>query len=372
MLTETQTYILYNVMAIVCPLLCFFSERKGSKWGILLAYGIILFISATRFDIGDDYVRYTRMFDEVKDKSLETFTVLDILMCEPFVYILGWSFSWSDYTYAYAMACYAFLTLFFYYKTFEYYKVHAFGLFLFVVTWTLFQSWDGVRQNLSIAVFVYSIRFIEQRRFLNYLLFVCFAMMFHYSAIIMLPCYFLSQIKSRPYILVGLVFVFFMLAEVGLMTNIHGKLASVIPYYGQIYGNSIYVQNGEGSYHSTTYILTMFLYMIVIILSRKEHKIYANLLAIGAIIYAIAGGNLNFVRMSWYFTPALMILVPKILQDMKSVTEYNKMFVRYIYIIMLFMALFEGVYLKANFRNVVPYDSIFMENFQYQRFRFRE
>lgn len=372
MLTDVQTYILYNVMAIVCPLLCFFSERKGSKWGVFIAYGIILFISATRFDIGDDYVRYTRMFEDVKEKSLETFTILDVLMYEPFVYILGWTFSWATYTYAYAMACYAVLIVFFYYKTFDYYNVHALGLFLLVVTWSLFQSWDGVRQNLSIAVFVYSIRFIEQRKFLKYLFFICFAMMFHYSAIIMLPCYFLSRLKSRPYILVSMVFVVFMLAEVGLMTNIHGKLAILIPYYGQIYGNSIYVQNGEGSYHSTTYILTMLLYMIVILLSRREHYVFANLLAIGAIIYAIAGGNLNFERMSWYFTPALMILVPKMLQDMQSVTEYNKMFVRYIYIIMLFLALFEGVYLKANFRNVVPYDSIFLENFHYQRFRLRE
>lgn len=372
MLTDVQTYILYNLLAILCPLLCFLSERKDSKWGILLAYGIILFISATRFDIGDDYVRYTSMFDNVKDKHLGTFTVLDVLLYEPFVYIMGWTFSWSNYTYAYALACYAFLTLFFYYKTFDYYKVHSLGLFLLVVTWTLFQSWDGVRQNLAIAVFVYSFRLIEQRKLLQYILFTCLAMMFHYSAIIMLPCYFISQVKSRPYILVGVVFAIFMLAEVGLLANIHGKLANLIPYYGQIYGNSKFIQNGEGTYHSTTYILTMLLYMIVISLSQKEHYIFANLLAIGAIIYAIAGGNLTFVRVSWYFTPALMILVPKILQDMTSVIEYNKMFVRYIYIIMLFMALFEGVYLKANFRNVVPYDSIFLENFHYQRFRLRE
>ncbi len=372
MFTEIQTYILYNILLLLCPTLCFLSERKNTRWGIFLAYAILMAVSIFRFDIGDDYVRYASMFNEVGKKTIDTITPLDMLMYEPLTFLLSWTFSWAIYPYVYVMGCYAFATLFCYYKIFDHYKIHSFGVFFLVATWMLFQAWDGVRQNLAIAIFVYGIRFIESRDFLRYLICLLFAMTAHYSAILMLPFYFVSYIKLDQRILTGIVFVVFVLAEIGFLSNMHNSLAALIPYYGQIYADSKYLQNGSGTYHTTTYILTMLLYMLILFLSKKGHSIFANLLAIGAIIYAEAGGNLTFIRISWYFTPALMILVPKILQEASSVMEYNKTYVRYLYMIVLFVSLFEGVYLKANFRNVVPYDSVFLENFHYQRFRFRE
>ncbi len=372
MFTTAQTFILYNLLALGCPLLCFLSERKQSKWGIYIAYGILLFFTVFRYDIGDDYVRYASMFNHAAARDFATLTVLDFLSEEPLVYVFSFLFQWSDYPFAWCMGVYAILTLFLYYKAFEYYKCHTIGTFLLCVTYVLFQAWDGVRQNLSIAVFFYCTRYIQERRFIPFLIGVVVGMLSHYSMFMVLPFYFLNRIKLLPVYVTLIVFGVFALAEVGILANALTKLVEHVPYYGQIYANTKYMQNGEGSYHSSTYILTMLFYMAVLYMSKREHSLYANILAVGAIIYAIAGGNFNIMRISWYFTPALMILIPKILNDAGSINEYNKTFVRYIFLFLVLMALFEGVYLYANFRNVIPYETIFADEFQHHVFRPRE
>lgn len=69
-------------------------------------------------------------------------------------------------------------------------------MFFFVITnglfiWTL----NGLRQSIAIMIFFYAIRFIIEKDLLRYTFWISIASLFHTSALILLPFYFITKIK---------------------------------------------------------------------------------------------------------------------------------------------------------------------------------
>lgn len=342
-----------------------------------MAYFILLFFSCIRFDIGADYLNHASIFTDkaqLLNYGLGAMTIFDLLKPEPLIYLM--IFVTKDFymSYVYVFAIMSILTLFFMYKAMEYYKIHTIGMMMFIVTFVYFQMWDWSRQGLSLSIFLFSMRYVEQSQFKKYAICILFAVLCHYSSLLLLPFYFIGRFspnyKYTKNVLACILCVALIAGFAGIFSNLHDRLTSIIPFYGQIYSGSEYTQNGVGTYRTTTYILSMVCYIIVVYFSSLKYIRFTVLLSVGALIYAVAGGNLNFTRMAWPLTSLTLLVVPLTFKDLK-VKTYNKMFVRYLYIVLLYVAVFEGVYIRANFRDVVPYETIFSKEFSNQNFRIR-
>ncbi len=362
---------------LVCPLFSYLTDKTNNRMGVYTAYGILLVVSVFRFDIGADYLNHSEMFADRAMRlnyGFNTLSLIDLLKPEPLIYLMIFITKDLPMSYVYVFALISLGTIYFIYKTFEYYHIHTIGLFVFIVTFAYFQAFDWARQGLAMSMFLYSTRYMEERKFHKYVLFMICAVLCHYSSVILFPFYAFGRFMPKhhlvPIIITGFLLMMLALGVIGVFSSMHDKITRFIPFYGQVYSNSIYTQNGVGTYRTPTYIASMLCFSAVVFMSNPKHSYLSVLLGIGATIYAIAGGNLNFIRMAWPLTTIQIILIPLAFKS-ENVIEYNKIFTRYIFMFLMMVFIFEWVYIHANFRDVVPYETIFSDEFSRQIFRIR-
>ncbi len=74
----------------------------------------------------------------------------------------------------------------------------AFSILLFMISRYYFIGMNGVRQMMACAVFAYALTFAIKRNLVPYLIFSLVAVSFHYSAVLLLPTYWLMRIDWSP------------------------------------------------------------------------------------------------------------------------------------------------------------------------------
>lgn len=367
MFSVLSTFIIYNGVLLLCPLLCCLGKK-----GIWFAYLIIALFSVVRYDIGADYENYAYMIDQLKAGLNNGYSFGYIWLVfekEPAMIFLTKLFSWSEYPYIWVVGLISILNTTLLYKVLERYQIHAWGIFLYLVTFILFQSWDWVRQSVAMHVFLYSLCYIESRNFLKYSLWVLFASMFHYSALCLLPFYFIYSIRIRPIMVLALSIGLFVLAELGVFNNVKVLLEFIMAMYNDFYVGTQHTSAGANTYHSITYIFTMIWYIFIIGMSLKAENHLVLFFFAGVVLYAIAGGNLLLIRMAYYFLGLQLLLLPLALREFEG-GVLAKMLVMGMLAVQLLV--FNKVYIGANFRGCTPYETIFSKNCHFKQYRFRD
>ncbi|MEG2287208.1 MAG: EpsG family protein [Ruthenibacterium sp.] len=97
-----------------------------------------------------------------------------------------------------------FITLFFWLAFYEQSDIPWLSVFLFAGTRHFFISMNVVRQYMAMALVLFGFRFIREKCFWKYALCVGVAMLFHTSALFLLPLYFLRYLKIHPLVGGGL------------------------------------------------------------------------------------------------------------------------------------------------------------------------
>ena len=163
--------------------------------------------------------------------------------------------------------------------------VYPYFVFTFMIgcTWLVYAN--GLRQVLAFAIFVYSIRFIEQRKLVNYCIAIVVAMLMHKTALLLFVIYPILCVKedwtgSVKIQLICLV-IAFLLSEIRLIQNVLGyveDLAIVMGYekYFETKNEETYklIENTELSKGLGFYIL--FALDIVLVGFSNKYKKYFN------------------------------------------------------------------------------------------------
>lgn len=361
------TFILYNAILFLCPLFC----NMGKK-GTFMAYLVIAVLSAIRYDIGADYENYAYIIEQLRSALNNGYSFKDILLVfskEPAMIVLTYLFSWSEYSYVGVVGIISVLNLCLLYKVLERYKIHAWGLFLYIVTFMLFQGWDWVRQSVAMHMFLFSLQYIESRSMGKYMLCVLFASMFHYSALCLIPFYFIYSIRIRPIYLLMFSIGLFVLAELGVFNNVKVFLEFLMAMYNDFYVGTQHTSAGANTYHSVTYIFTMLWYIFIIGMSLKADNHLVLFFFAGVVLYAIAGGNLLLIRMAYYFLGLQLLLLPLAFRSFEGGTLLRTLAIG---MLMVQFLVFNKVYIGANFRGCTPYETVFSDNCHFKLYRFRD
>lgn len=208
------------------PLLLFLTNSKN-KVLFILSLLVVSLVSVLRYDVGWDYNGIVEYYDIVAGNDYSIF------FKEPFLFFLCKIFENPANGYIFVFAVYSLLTLLFLYKTLEYYNILNEGLFIFIALGYMFITFDQIRQGLAISIFLYSFRFIERKNFLKYLGCVILAMNAHFSALIILPFYWILNIRIKPWIYITLIFVMVVLYFLDYWVNLRETIFSTIPYYNK-------------------------------------------------------------------------------------------------------------------------------------------
>lgn len=206
-LSHIASYLLYFGSIVISITFAHLSNKyahktigniyKVNKTFWVLSF-LALFLPLAFRGYGVDHGSYSNMYNIINSKGKDYFKnysgmpePLYFLMNVMVAKILG-NFQW-----VYILS--AFISLGFFYLSFSrYVKRVNLGMlvwiFIFIYYFTLYGL---VRMGISTSIIAYSLKYLELRRKRKYMFFVIIATLFHYSAIIMIPVYFLVNFPSR-------------------------------------------------------------------------------------------------------------------------------------------------------------------------------
>lgn len=182
--------LLIGSLAVGIPL-CRIKYGRGIYCGF--AGAVLFFLSAFRAHVGYDYNLYGGWYMNVQKESMEDvmlwkqekgFMVPTKLLSEVepdyrimFIFI-AFIITAAVMIYIYVYSEKPYLSVFFYL---------SFGLF--------FNSMNFMRQIIAASVILYALQYIKKKQFMRFLALVLFASVFHISALILIPFYFILRIK---------------------------------------------------------------------------------------------------------------------------------------------------------------------------------
>lgn len=362
-----QSVVFYNlIFAFILVLLMIGRRDKCFSYiGIL----ILLLVSIFRFDIGNDYDNYMLIIEDSKKTFLSSDNFIDALYMncayfgmEPIFELLIWIFRYLDNTYVYVMGVYSFLSIWLWYKILKENDALLWGMFIVFTIPILFVSYDQVRQSVAIALFIFSIKYIEKQDLKHYLYCIILASLFHLSALLIAPVYLLCKVKPRTKLYCMVILIMY----IGLLANFWSQFRLLI--FKSISFYSHYAENERqldaADYNSGLGILFLMLfYSFMMIKMVHIRPVYSNILFLGIVLLLFSTGNLNIDRISNYFCFVSMLAFPVYVKH-----EKNKFFI--ICVLLMLLVYFEKN-LVGGIRGCVPYDSVFSENFENNRTRIR-
>ncbi|MCD7739149.1 MAG: EpsG family protein [Lachnospiraceae bacterium] len=177
-------------------------ERQEAK-NMVAAGGIFVLlasVSACRIAVGNDYWVYRENFKLI-------YAGRDVASEPGFNFIVYWMQKlWGYDNYLPIFGLFSVVTAAFMVKALYDQSEWFFGsLFLLMTSGYYFSSLNSVRYYLVVAMVMYATKYLLREEYLKFILWICFAALFHKSVLLVIPAYlilyWLSKRKLRPWIL---------------------------------------------------------------------------------------------------------------------------------------------------------------------------
>lgn len=232
----------------------------------------------------------------------------------------------------------------------------AASIFFFVALGYYAYSFNIIRQMLAIAITLYGINYIKEKKFLKYLVLILVASLFHSTALIMIPVYFLLKLKNNRNNNFILLFICAILPF--LYNTIFTFIVTNFEQYSAYatINEYTYTKPGMGTY--VIGIVNLVLFIIFAINRNKlcelenTNDIYLKMLSYSLLFTALSFVNSIAVRGGYYLSIYLIYLLPNIGTCLFKRT--NKSFE---ILVILFFILYYCIHI-ISFNEMLPYNSI--------------
>lgn len=196
-------------------------------------------------------------------------------------------------------------------------KNNSNNYFLSMIIYITFQFYiflfSGLRQSIALSIILLSIKYIKTRKIYKFIVMILLASLFHKSAFIFLPAYFIAYKKITVNYLITIV------GAGGIIFILRNKIMTIITRF--LYTNYEALQNqGEGFGYLILLILILLLalYFIKAILKQnKDNIIWYNLLIVAIIIQLLASMEGNVARLTMYYSISIVVMIPNVLEIIK-------------------------------------------------------
>lgn len=337
-------------------------RSKTSVFGIpgllFLALLFYTFVFGVRFGVGTDYHAYLDAYQYIKNfGSLSENGEFGFNLMTHF--FANNSFHFSIYFGFIAFVQILFLTKAFLNEG----KLLSFIFLSFMLT-CAFLSWmNGLRQIIALSIFIYSIDFILSKRWNRYFLAIAIASLFHTSAVILFPLYFLRNAKNYiPPVKIQLLLLILALSISGKYnTDIFGYLPGFVDQLGYSHYET-YANNPAELKIGIGYFIILAINLLIILLSSKIIDIYNDrkfefiyfLFFVGCLWNYVFMGSIPLNRVNYYFY-GLNFLVVGYYLNMYYILRKNKKFeILFFAFLTLILLLFVG-FLTSYEENTMKY-----------------
>ena len=308
--------LLYEVMNSTTTKL----YRRGTPklFFIIPSFILLFFISTYRGDFTTDYINYSNLFHTYNYYSFSDIFTAGFYQEIGYVFLnkLIGVFSTNE---IYLFAVTTLIILFGFYHHISRYSVNIWlSILMFVTVGSYYTSFNITRQILAASIIFFGSRFLYERKFFKFVLIVILASLFHKTALIMIPFYFILNFRIRFsnifFVLIGssLVFYFFqdllyLLQNLGIYDN---------------YTDSSYGMTGASVANA---VLPIAFALFAIIHSKKldsknnnMHRIWFNATIFYAVINTLSLQIQMIERLSYFFAPYSLLLIPFLFSKMKD------------------------------------------------------
>ncbi len=214
--------------------------------------------------------------------------------------------------------------------------------FLILLTFRYFPfSMTALRQGLALAIVFYSTRFIFEKKFIKFILFIFIASLAHKSAIFLLPLYFVQFISLTRY---SFIITFLALTAAYFLKNYINSILLLLPFDSQY---DIYFDDkstdGYGYLYYYLYIAVFIAINILLFysdsskLKRSKLSFYYYAFVIGIFFQTFAIQSPQFMRIGMYFAYYTVLLIPETISGFNDREEKIINFVLISLLIILFI-----------------------------------
>ena len=343
----------YLLLLLFVVVVAYFGRRSGSPGVRRISIGAVMmalvaFAGLRDYRVGTDTGNYVRMFG-----FSESFSSVTERKTEIAYNLLSWGARWLSDSYSALLLLIAAIVVTCYVSTIvRLTRRYETALYLFVVFGIYTFFFNGARQGIAAAICFAALPFLLQRRPIPYLLAIAIAMLFHKTALVALPLYFIAMPRMGPARLAAfaagtILLVLFLRVFAGFATGLlddrYAEYAEAGRGGGEVMATFLFGQGG------LLYWLRSFV--------RDDRALYCRLLNIYlvgvTIVVASVVSSVNpsgLLRLHLYFSSVAILMWPIVFRQFRDPAK--RMLVAYMF--MLVTVLF-FVLTTTTFSKLVPY-----------------
>ena len=166
--------------------------KTADRLFMAMIFVVLFAVSALRVNTGNDYTMYINKFhDAYYDYYVVTEPGFNMVVKGVYSFL-------TKENYIVVFAIFAFVTIAMFLKgIYDQADNFAYSYFFFMAFGIFFQSLNTVRNYLALALVVYSMKYVIDRKYVRFILCVLLAALFHKSALIVIPLYIAAALIHR-------------------------------------------------------------------------------------------------------------------------------------------------------------------------------
>lgn len=347
--------LVYIVLLLICIFFACILDRTTIKtnrmYRILstIPFFSLFLISAIRYKVGTDYVgTYVRTFNLISEGASNIRCDVGFLWLNKIIIFLELNVQW-------VFIITSFIINFFIAKTINNKsKNKMLSYYIYICGTLYFFSMNGVRQVIAISLFYYSLKYIEKRNLIKYLIINIIGFLFHNTAIIFIPMYFLFQkeIKISKKIIILVLLILFSSTIMPIVFTVLEKTK-----YSLYINNAAFAALNKLNFSTLINFVYLFAYDILIKKKDKEDIIYSNCHFMAAILSLFITVIPLALRIFMAFRFIEFLSVPNLISKLK-VSNRTRYILIFLVLCFYFAYFFIGVAIE-NGNDVLPYRTIF-------------
>jgi hypothetical protein len=249
-----------------------FNTQKGIKFKLAFALLLLFLYSAVRVDFGSDYANYELLFEKIK-----VFGIYYYIRTE-----IGYGLL-NEYLPSYRsllvlLSLFTCVTLYYYFQRLIPRYYHWLIFLLISLSTVIFFQLTGLRNGISINIFILSIIFIKNRKLIYFIILTLLASTFHLTSIIYMPIAYLvatpRKINKGDMIIWGLAVFILGFLPIDYVVNILGYSDVLLGQYST-YITRLGHSTADRSLLLSGYSLFSFV-LTLHVLFKYQHKLTDN------------------------------------------------------------------------------------------------
>lgn len=350
-MSEFDSLCLYFfIYSLSACLLCLWGKRNNWILGVL-GLAIPIIFAALRYPVGTDFWTYLHIWQVDIQKSYTD--IFEHFYSEPGFHLISkLTGDYGDERFFFGvLASLTFIPVILSYK--KHHQGHYFGIFVFLFLLTTFTAaFNIIRQGIAIAFTFVASEYIFKRDVRKFALWIIIAMMFHFSAIIFAPAFFLY---SKGKLITPKRGVFLLIVFVGVLfaTSLVDSLSSI----SVLERYSVYAETDSRA-QNRSLILSAILVSIFLIRRKAMADIdsrtytYIILILVGFLIETTGSITPFIKRSAMYFNIYYIVLACIWIKSF-----YKERLFAPIFIISFFVARFIVAFYILGQSNIIPYNT---------------